>query len=336
VRRRILAIAVAVTALLIWQTWRVLSAAPALQQSSIIVNILPQQHAIQIAAALHQAGAIRSPEGFVALSFVRRTLGSLKAGEYELPRGATTLEVLALLEGGRVRPHLVVHPEGATFAELARALERAGLADAGDVLRTAVDPSFLWLHGIAAPSVEGYLWPDTYQVVRGMTPADIPGRMAQRMRTKLSPDLRERARARHVTIHEVLTLASIIEREAVVPEEQPLISAVFWNRLRLGMPLEADPTVQYAAGKDRQPLRHSDLTLDHPYNTYVRSGLPPGPIASPGLSAIEAAVEPASVDYLFFVKKDEQHHRFSRTLEEHNAGVARYRAWAAAAGWRPR
>jgi len=336
VRRRILVIAAVVTALLIWETWRVLSATPALQQRSIIVNIPPQQSALQIAATLQQAGAIRSPEGFVVLSFVRGTLGSLKAGEYEVPRRATTLEVLAFLEGGRVRPHPVVHPEGATFTELAQALERAGLAEAGDVLRTAVDPSFLRLHGIDAPSVEGYLWPDTYQFVRGMTAADILGRMAQRMHTKLSPDLRERARARQVTIHEVLTLASIIEREAVVREEQPLISAVFWNRLRLGMPLQADPTVQYAVGKNRQLLRRSDLTFDHPYNTYVRSGLPPGPIASPGLSAIEAAVEPASVDYLFFIKKDEQRHRFSRTLEEHNEGVAEYRASSAASGWRLR
>ena len=169
-----------------------------------------------------------------------------------------------------------------------------------------------------------------------MTAAEILGLMAQRMHTKLSPDLRERARAHRATIHEVLTLASIIEREAVVREEQPLISAVFWNRLRLGMPLQSDPTVQYAVGKNRQLLRRSDLAFDHPYNTYVRAGLPPGPIASPGLSAIEAAIEPAAVDYLYFTKKDEQRHRFSRTLEEHNEHVAEYRASSAASGWRLR
>jgi UPF0755 protein len=310
--------------------------APPLHKRSVIVNIPPQQSALQIAVNLQQAGAIRSPEGFVVLSFVRGTLGSLKAGEYEVPRRASTHDVLALLESGRVRPHPVVHPEGATVAELARALERAGLAEAGDVLKTATDPSFLWLHGVAAPSVEGYMWPDTYHFVRGMPAAEILGRMVQRMHAKLSPDLRERARARNVTIHELLTLASIIEREAVVRDEQGLISAVFWNRLRLGMPLQADPTVQYAVGKSRQLLRRSDLQFDHPYNTYTRAGLPPGPIASPGLAAIEAAVEPASVEYLFFVKKDEQRHHFSRTLEEHNEGIARYRASSTASGWRPR
>ena len=317
---------VAAAAFFIWETWHVLSPAPALRQHSIIVNIPPQHSALQIAATLRQAGVIRTAEGFVAVSFFRGTLGSLKAGEYEVPRRASTLDVLALLERGRVRPLAVVHPEGATVAELARALGRAGLAEAADVLGTATDPKFLWLHGVAAPSVEGYLWPDTYHFVRGMTTTEILGRMVQRMHAKLSPHVRERARARNVTIHEVLTLASIIEREAVAREEQALISAVFWNRLRLGIPLEADPTVQYAVGKDRQLLRRSDLATDHPYNTYRRAGLPPGPIASPGLGAIEAAVEPASVDYLFFVKEDEKHHRFSRTLEEHNEAAAQYRA----------
>src|SRR5688572_13316660 len=162
-----------VTGLLIWESWRVLSPAPALDARSLIVNIPPQQSALQIAARLQDAGAIRSPEGFVVLSFVRGTLGSLKAGEYEVPRRAATPAVLALLESGRVRPHPVVHPEGATVAELARALERAGLVEAGDVLKTATDPSFLWLHGVGAASVEGYLWPDTYQFVRGMTTAEI-------------------------------------------------------------------------------------------------------------------------------------------------------------------
>jgi UPF0755 protein len=327
VRKRIVFIAVTVTALLLlWETWRVLSPAPALHKRSILVSIPPQQSALQIALSLQEAGAIRSPEGFLVLSLVRGTIGSLKAGDYEVPRRASTAGVLALLESGRVRPLPVVHPEGATVAELARVLERAGLADAGEVLQTASDPEFLWRHGVAAPTAEGYLWPDTYHFVRGMPVAEILGRMVQRMHAKLSPDLRERARARKVTIHELLTLASIIEREAVVRDEQPLMSAVFWNRLRIGMPLQADPTVQYAVGKDRQLLRRSDLTQDHPYNTYTRVGLPPGPIASPGLAAIEAAVEPAPVDYLYFVKKDAQRHRFSKTMEEHNAAAAEYRA----------
>ncbi len=149
--------------------------------------------------------------------------------------------------------------------------------------------------------------------------------MVQRMRQKLTPEIVGQARARGLTPHELLTLASIIEREARAPEERRLISAVFWNRLRLDMPLQADPTVQYAVGKERSAPTRADLVVEHPFNTYRHAGLPPGPIASPGLPSIEAALDPAPVGYLYFVAKDEHHHYFSRTVEEHNAAVARYR-----------
>jgi UPF0755 protein len=296
-----------------------------LRDGPLLVEIPAQESAIGIAGRLQDSGAIRSRVGFVALSLVRGSVRSLKAGEYELPRGASTLDVLALLEGGRVRQHPVLHPEGATVAELARALEAARLARAADVVRTATDPAFLKAQGIDGPSAEGYLFPDTYYFVRGMTVEQLLGRMVQRMQSKLTPEIRDRATAKHLTIHELLTLASIVEREAVASEERPLIAAVFWNRLRLGMPLQADPTVQYAVGKERRVLTRADLQTDHPYNTYLRVGLPPGPIASPGLDVIAATLDPAPVNYLYFVKKDDQRHHFSATVEEHNTAVARYR-----------
>jgi len=296
-----------------------------LRDGPLLVEIPAQESAIGIAGRLQDSGAIRSRVGFVALSLVRGSVRSLKAGEYELPRGASTLDVLALLEGGRVRQHPVLHPEGATVAELARALEAARLARAADVVRTATDPAFLKAQGIDGPSAEGYLFPDTYYFVRGMTVEQLLGRMVQRMQSKLTPEIRDRATAKHLTIHELLTLASIVEREAVAREERPLIAAVFWNRLRLGMPLQADPTVQYAVGKERRVLTRADLQTDHPYNTYLRGGLPPGPIASPGLDVIAATLDPAPVNYLYFVKKDDQRHHFSATVEEHNTAVARYR-----------
>jgi UPF0755 protein len=149
--------------------------------------------------------------------------------------------------------------------------------------------------------------------------------MVQRLRAKLTPEIVARARDRGMSVHQLLTLASIIEREAAVREERPVISGVFWNRLQIGMPLQADPTVQYAVGKERRALTRADLATDHPYNTYVHAGLPPGPIASPGVSAIEAAVAPASVTYLYFVASDDHRHHFSTTIAEHNAAVARYR-----------
>jgi UPF0755 protein len=221
--------------------------------------------------------------------------------------------------------HPVLHPEGATVAELARAIEQQGLARAADVLRAAHDRAFLQGVGVEAVSLEGYVFPDTYYFTRGLTVEQMLARTVQRLRAKLAPELVDRARERGLDVHALLTLASIIEREAVVRDERPLISAVFWNRLHLGMPLQADPTVQYAVGKERQALTRADLARDHPFNTYTRSGLPPGPIASPGLAAIQAAVDPASVKYLYFVARDDHRHHFSVTVEEHNEAVARYR-----------
>ena len=322
--RRVAFILMAV-ALLGWEAWRVLTPATALRQGPLIVDIPAHAGVLDIAIRLTRAGVIHSPEGFVVLSVARGSERTLKAGEYEVPQGASTARVLRLLESGKVRRHPVLQPEGATVAELARALESARLASAADVLRVATDRAFLRSHGLDAPSAEGYLFPDTYQFVRGMTPEQMLGRMIQRMQAKLTDDIRARARGRGLTVHQLLTLASIIEREAVVRDERQLISAVFWNRLKLGMPLQADPTVQYAVGKERRALTRGDLATDHPYNTYVNAGLPPGPIASPGLSAIEAALDPAAVKYLYFVAKDDQRHHFSISAAEHNTAVARYR-----------
>jgi UPF0755 protein len=311
--------------LLGWEAWLVLTPSPALREGPRIVMVPANSGTFAIARQLEDAGVIRSQEGFISLSVVRGSFRSLKAGEYEMPGGASTVTVLALLESGRVRQHPILHPEGASVAELARAIEAADLAPASEVLRVAADPEFLKSHGLPGPTVEGWLFPDTYNFVRGMTAEQMLGRMVQRMQSKLTPEVRQRAGERRLTPQQLLTLASIIEREAVRPEERRLISAVFWNRLRLGMPLQADPTVQYAVGKERRSLTRADLGADHPYNTYLRPGLPPGPIASPGLGAIEAAVDPAPVKYLYFVKKDDEHHHFSTTIEEHNHAVSRYR-----------
>jgi peptidoglycan lytic transglycosylase G len=307
------------------EAWRAMTPTATLAAGSRVVEIPAHQGVMNIAQRLRDADVIRSPEGFVALSVLRGSARTLRAGEYEFPRDATTLTALRLLESGKVRLHLVLHPEGATLAELARALGQQQLAQAADVLRAASDPAFLRSLGVEAPSLEGYVFPDTYHFAKGLTAEQILTRMVQRLRSKLSPDLVARARDRGMDVHQLLTLASIIEREAVVQDERPLISGVFWNRLQLGMPLQADPTVQYAVGKERRALTRADLASEHPYNTYVHAGLPPGPIASPGLSAIQAAVAPAPVKYLYFVASDDHRHHFSTTIAEHNAAVARYR-----------
>jgi len=316
---------IALTSGSVWLLWRTNGSAGALAAAARVVEIPAHAGILSIAASLGRAEVIESPTGFVLLSLTRGSARRLQAGEYEVERGATMLEVLRLLESGRVKRHTVLHPEGASVAELARALEAARLASAADVLRLARDPAFLRSLSVEAPSLEGYLFPDTYQFVRGLTPEEMLTRMVQRLRAKLGPDLVARATARGLSVHQLLTLASIIEREAVARDEMRLVSAVFWNRLKLDMPLQADPTVQYAVGRERRALSRADLLTDHPYNTYRRVGLPPGPIASPGLPAIEAALDPAPVKYLYFVAMNDRRHYFSTTVEQHNAAVARYR-----------
>jgi peptidoglycan lytic transglycosylase G len=307
------------------QVWWLVTATPTVAAGPRIIEIPPHLGVLDIARRLDKADIIRSPFGFALLALVQGKARALKAGEYEVPQGANTFAVLSLLEAGRVLYHPVLLKEGGSLTELARAIEAEGLASADDVIRVGHDPLFLRALEIPGASVEGYLFPDTYQFAKGVTPEEMLARMVMKMRAQLTPELLKAARERGINVHQLLTLASIIEREAVVPSELPLISAVFWNRLKLDMPLQADPTVQYATGKGRQPLTRNDLLVDHPYNTYRRPGLPPGPIANPGLLAIRAAANPARVNYLYFVAMDERRHQFSQSLNDHNEAVARYR-----------
>ncbi|HZP37455.1 MAG TPA: endolytic transglycosylase MltG [Methylomirabilota bacterium] len=310
---------------LMLEGWWILTVPDTLHTSPRVVEIPAHKGVMEVAEILDDAGVIRSRVGFVMLAVARGSFRSLKAGEYQIPQGTNTVRVLERLEGGHVMQHMIVFQEGGTLGELARQLEAERLAPASDILRVARDAVFLKTLDIQADSVEGYLFPDTYQFVKGMTPEEILARMVARMREKLSPELVAEARARNLSVHQMLTLASIIEKEAVESSEMPLISAVFWNRLHKLMPLQADPTVQYAVGKDRRRLTREDLQVDSPYNTYRRQGLPPGPIASPGRAAMQAAVRPANVKYLYFVAMDDRHHQFSTNLADHNAAVARYR-----------
>jgi UPF0755 protein len=310
---------------LLLEGWWILSVPGPLRLAARVVEVPAHKGIIEVAEILDDAGVIRSRVGFVLLALARGSFRSLKAGEYQIPPGTNTVKVLELLEGGKVLQHLVTFQEGSTLGELARQLAIERLVPAEDLLRVATDAVFLKTLDIQGDSVEGYLFPDTYQFVKGMTPEEILARMIARLREKISPEILAEARQREMNTHQLLTLASIIEKEAVESSEMPLISAVFWNRLKRDMPLQADPTVQYAVGKDRKRLTREDLQVDSPYNTYRRQGLPPGPIASPGRAAIQAAVRPAKVGYLYFVAMDDRHHQFSTNLADHNAAVARYR-----------
>jgi UPF0755 protein len=307
------------------QIWWAATPASGVAQAPRVVEIPPHQGLLDIAHRLDEAGVIRSPLGFALLALAQGSARTLKAGEYEVPQASNTFTVLSLLEGGKVLKHTVLLREGSTLAELAQTIEAEGLARADDVLRVGHDALFLRTLEIPAASVEGYLFPDSYQFVKGESPEEMLARMVARMRGQLTPEILNEAAERGLNAHQLLTLASIIEREGVERSELPLISAVFWNRLKLGMALQADATVQYAVGKGRQAVTRDDLQVDHPFNTYRRVGLPPGPIANPGLPAIQAAAHPARANYLYFVALDDRHHKFSQSLADHNDAVARYR-----------
>jgi len=306
--------------------WWLLTPTPTVQAGAKVVEVAPHQGVMGVARQLSAEGVIQSRLGFVLLTVLRGTARSLKAGEYELPKDVNTVQILRFLEEGKVRQHPVLFPEGGTVRDLARSLEAEGLTRGEDVLRLSQDQHFLRTLGIPGPTLEGYLFPDTYHFFKGLTPEEMLARMVQRLRAKLDDGLLAQAESAGLTLHQLVTLASIIEKEAVMREEMPLISAVFWNRMKRDMPLQADPTVQYALGKDRQALTREDLQVDSPFNTYRVRGLPPGPIASPGKAAIVAALNPARVEYLYFVSTgDRRRHVFSATLAQHNSAVARYR-----------
>jgi len=311
------------------ETLRLFIAGPAVLYRARTIEIPSQMGVLELARHLEDQGVIRNRFTFVALALLRGTARTLKAGEYEIPPRANALAVLALLEFGKVKPHLLVLPEGFTVRELARQLEAEGLAPSEEVLAASRDRRVLQMLGIEVDSLEGYLFPDTYRVFKGMHPGEILARMVQRLREVVTPDLIEKAQAQGLDLHGLLTLASIVEREAVLREEFPLIAAVFWNRLKRDMLLQADPTVAYAVGKDGRAPTRADLAVDSPYNTYKYRGLPPTPIGNPGKAAIMAVLNPAKVNYLYFVSIDDRRHHFSATLDEHNAAAARYRLFRA-------
>jgi len=289
-----------------------------------VVFIKPKTGVHEIARLLREAGVIGNSWSFLAMAYLQGSISRLHAGEYEFSVGISLLEVLRKLEAGRVITHQVTIPEGFSVQEIARFLASEKLADGERFARLARDRAFAERLGVAAPGLEGYLFPDTYRLTRGMEEEEILRVMVNRFRRIVPPDLAARAAAVGLTLHEAVTLASLVEKEAQLPRERPLISGVFHNRLRRKMPLQSDPTAVYGVPDLPRRIRASDLQRDSPYNTYRILGLPPGPIANPGLGSILAAVTPERVDYLYFVARNDGSHVFSRTLQEHSQAVEIY------------
>jgi len=305
----------ALGAWLAWALWL-----PLTPPGTKFVLLRPGWSSRHIAQELQQQGIIRSARGFLIMHYV--TVRSLKAGEYKFDGAASAREVLNRLMKGDVYVHTVVIPEGFNIYDVANAVEQAGLGTRQEFLRIATDPTPVKDIDPQAVSLEGYLFPDTYKFTRTQSLRDIASEMLRHFR--------EEARKIALTgdFHRVVTMASIVEKETAAPEERPMVASVYYNRLATRMPLAADPSVIYAAlvaGRYAGVIRQSDLMFNSPFNTYRYAGLPPGPIANPGRSSLEAAMHPAESQFLYFVSDGNGHHRFARTLDEHNRNVAAYR-----------
>jgi len=248
---------------------------------------------------------------------------NIKAGEYHLNTHMSPLSVLDILRKGRIITHAVTIPEGFTRKQIAEALAQKGLVSKKEFLRFTADPEVVKNYGISASTLEGYLYPDTYHFARNLTAKAIVEVMVKRFREAFDP-LRERAAELGIDVEEVVTLASIVEKETGLADERPLIASVFLNRLRKGIRLASDPTVIYGIRDFNGNLTRDDLMTRTPYNTYMIKGLPAGPIANPGIASIRAVLYPAETDYLYFVSKNDGSHYFSKTLSEHNQAVRKY------------
>lgn len=278
----------------------------------------------QVVNLLDQNGLVRSRLFFRALGYFYNAPRQIKAGEYEFTRAMTPGEILKKLVDGDVKKHPVVVPEGFTVRKIAARLASERLAEEKEFLRLAGDGALLASLNIPAASAEGFLFPDTYAFDRGMDAAAILQKMAGQFRAKVSAELIAKASDQGFTLLQWVTLASIIEKETGLKSEMPLVAAVFRNRLKRKMPLQSDPTVIYGIEHFDGNLTRRHLERQNPYNTYLNRGLPPGPICSPGLDALQAALNPAPVMYLYFVSRNDGSHHFSETLPEHSRAVRKY------------
>lgn len=280
-----------------------------------------------IARLLAENGVVRSRFAFEALCRERKR-HTLEAGEYFFDRPVTSFDVFDALANGRVYVKELVIPEGFTMFDIADLAASEGFLRRAEFLVAAGDPAPILDLAPDAPSLEGFLFPATYEFPRHMTGKDMTAAMVKHFRQVWSSLPQADEPTPHHTVQDVVTLASLVERETPRPEERPHVAGVFTNRLRIGQPLQCDPTIAYAltlAGKYSGKLEGADLSFPSPYNTYHNRGLPPGPIANPGEASLRAALDPSPTEDFYFVANTEGGHFFSKTLREHNQNVARYR-----------
>ncbi|MEP6916408.1 MAG: endolytic transglycosylase MltG, partial [Acidobacteriota bacterium] len=277
-----------------------------------------------IGRRLADAGVVRDANTFRLALWLTGEGRRLQAGEYRFDRPMTVKEVIAKIARGDVFLRPITFREGLTIRQMAELYESKGFGAAAEFVAAARNPEPIRDLDPHAQDLEGYLFPDTYTLPRHSTAAQLIARMVAGFQKTLTPELRAEAAARGLSVHELVTLASIVEKETGKAEERPLVAAVYANRLKIGMGLQCDPTVIFAlerAGRYAGNLTHENMQYDSPYNTYRYAGLPPGPIAAPGKAALDAAANPADVPHLYFVSRGDGSHAFASTLDEHNHNV---------------
>jgi UPF0755 protein len=324
--RLLLASALALVALLGAGAYALTQAlAPVASEAEPVLFEVPRGAPLStIAARLEAMGLVRNARAVELLARYRGLENALQAGQYRFSPASPPGEILDAIAAGRVVTYEVAVPEGFTAAMIAERLEAAKLANAAEFLAWVRDPASPRAHGVEGTSLEGYLFPETYRLPQGLGPREIAAVFVNQF-LEVWRELEPLAREKGLSMNEVVTLASIVEKETAVPDERRLIAAVLLNRLKRGMRLETDPTVIYGIPGFDGNLRRSDLEdPDNPYNTYRIPGLPPGPIANPGRDALVAVVDPADVDYLYFVSRNDGTHHFSRSYREHLRAVAEF------------
>jgi len=278
----------------------------------------------KLASELKAGGIIRSSWHFMLLTRLRGQAHRLKAGEYRFNSAMTPEVILRKLVAGDVDFRKFVLPEGYSIHQAAELLEQKGYFKSSSFLEKCRDSALLSRLGLRETSVEGYLYPATYNLPRNGNEEQLIAQMVGQFEKRYTDVTRTARAAAGLSRHQAVTLASLIEKEAVSSEEKPLISSVFHNRLRIGMPLQSDPTAVYGVRAFAGKVTKADIERHSPYNTYLIKGLPPGPIGNPGLEAIKAALNPPATPYLYFVARQDGTHQFSRSLDEHNRAVTRY------------
>ena len=293
-------------------------------EPEVFVDIAPGSSTSSIGDRLVEAGVVRDSRTFQVALWISGRSRSLRAGEYRFEAPMHALDVIDKIARGDIYRRRLTFREGLTIPEMAQVFEGRGFGAAADFLKAAENVAPIQELDPEARDLEGYLFPETYALPRGTSAAALVVQMVDAFKTALTPEIRSNAATAGLSIRQLVTLASLVETETGMPSERPLVAAVYSNRRKIGMGMQADPTVIYAlqkAGKYTGNLRRDDLRFDSPYNTYRYPGLPPGPIAAPGKASLEAAAKPAEVDYLYFVSKNDGSHVFATTLEEHNRNV---------------